>query len=1011
MAFYYPEGIFGPVCDVIRPEADIARDGRGALAEPDEREITLELDGGDDDYGPTNPVVIKRIRCKKRSDGTYYDCIYEWLNDTIFDDWERCIAPQAECYDWGDRSVRELRLEEDFFIPDIGPDACFPFDPDINIRNNAFFSANGERVLMAARERSSPVTFPVSSRARFLISNNSVQASFAGTLSYLITDPSINLRVNGTSTRNWGNGSGAFGGFVFPNGGGDKYLAFGNPGTTPFSNAQVNRLATVTLNMDGFDTLVLEAIAGNENNGGERPNIAGEGLYVVWPNGSEAKLIPARDELDGDRNSQSDSYDSKYGGWRNITTNIPSQYRKDNVDVILKQTLIDSAIESGIPTNIHPNGFDAFGVSKIGVQGTALQTSGSGTANLRFNFEWDDNPDDWDTALGQVIIGDVGGSIVFSRDTDDEDGEENKTLFGVSSGLYRASIRGNKGGFEVENNNQRLCFKDGDGDDCNAKLRITNTTGGITAKFTRDGDLRITGSGVGNVEFNFEYDDNPDNAGLAIESISFSNSEGLIFIQTPGQEKGSQQESLEVTAGATFPVTIQDNSGGYEVVNNGKKIKFFDRDGKDTNASLEVTVEAQNTIENDSYWSDRGNALAAWVNPEVCTLPQRVQTVTYRVNIAQADEYNFEFACDDVAQLFFEEETVPALDIEGGIFRGGALSTPYNHQRNLSAGIIEFTVRCTNSAAGYIDGDGDPFGGAYEWTLNPGGWYIRICRGGQCIGGDNTAPWVPSFPWHTWNNFMNTYAVWPSATDPNPGVYQSASWTFNVPSTGNYVLRTNADNTATFVVDGVTIGTTTGFQGPVIEYPLNNFSSGPHTLTVSALNVTNSNGTNINWEQNPAGVAWTIEGINGNVDATFNNQGGLVVTGDGTGVIQFEFEWDDNPGDAGQALGTFSIPGIGLSFTQTSGVEEGSDSASVTAKAGTYNANINNNTGGFDVTNGGKRINFRDNDGDDNNAILRIVGSSQQNVIIASSLDTSSGNGNIIWTTRDATGYEYYEVT
>ena len=76
-----------------------------------------------------------------------------------------------------------------------------------------------------------------------------------------------------------------------------------------------------------------------------------------------------------------------------------------------------------------------------------------------------------------------------------------------------------------------------------------------------------------------------------------------------------------------------------------------------------------------------------------------------------------------------------------------------------------------------------------------------------------------------------------------------------------------------------------------------------------------------------------------------------------------------------------------------------------------YNANINDNSGGFSIKDGGKKICFRDRDDDDCNAELKIGGANQQNVIIASSLDTSSGNGNIIWTTRDAVGYEYYEVT
>ena len=54
----------------------------------------------------------------------------------------------------------------------------------------------------------------------------------------------------------------------------------------------------------------------------------------------------------------------------------------------------------------------------------------------------------------------------------------------------------------------------------------------------------------------------------------------------------------------------------------------------------------------------------------------------------------------------------------GGIFAGGALTTPYSATRALTAGQLKIVVSCTNSDAGFQDANGDPTGLAYSWDRN-----------------------------------------------------------------------------------------------------------------------------------------------------------------------------------------------------------------------------------------------------------------------------------------------------
>ena len=136
------------------------------------------------------------------------------------------------------------------------------------------------------------------------------------------------------------------------------------------------------------------------------------------------------------------------------------------------------------------------------------------------------------------------------------------------------------------------------------------------------------------------------------------------------------------------------------------------------------------------------------------------------------------------------------------------------------------------------------------------------------------------------------------------------------------------------------------------------------------------------WYVNPATLAWRITSgsSSSNVTASFDASGNLVVGGSGSATVTLGFNWNDNPGSYGTALGTYAITPLGISFTQTAGVQNGSlphQTGSVVAGQ-TYNCTITNgNAAGFVITNNNQTICFKDADGSDCNATLSIVSITQ----------------------------------
>ena len=535
---------------------------------------------------------------------------------------------------------------------------------------------------------------------------------------------------------------------------------------------------------------------------------------------------------------------------------------------------------------------------------------------------------------------------------------------------------------------------------------INNAT--ITAQFdATSANLVVGGTGSGIVQISLEWNDRTNIAGVAVDNIQIGST-----TWTQSGRRGQKSHSLELAVGS-YPITYNGlNSANNPIIQNSNtSLCLKDGDGSDCNATFTITdiLPLEPTTNIEGYWSEEGNSYGVWVNPAVCTLPFQQQDVTYQIDIPETGTYGFEFACDDNAQMFLNGSSTPFMSITGGIFEGGTYNTPYTATTTLNAGTLTMVVKCTNSAAGFVDANGEPEGLAYSWQRNPGGWYVKICQGGGCVS-PTTIQWVESGPHPAWSDFMNTYAVFADNQDTLSGTTQNATWNLSLVDTGNYELEVQADNQAVISFDGTTLGTVNSFTTST-TYTLNNITSGGHTLAAA---VTNNVETVDVWSNNPAGVAWTLKKLSAlsNITAKFNNSGDLVVTGQGTGTVTLNyawdetpeyssanvslafdsngnlvatgtgtatvellFEWNDNPSTAGQALGTLTWSNLGTEFIQTSGVRKGSDDDTVTVTAGTtYNISITGGTGygGFYLQDNGQKLCFRDLDGNDCNAQVRI---------------------------------------
>lgn len=572
--------------------------------------------------------------------------------------------------------------------------------------------------------------------------------------------------------------------------------------------------------------------------------------------------------------------------------------------------------------------------------------------------------------------------------------------------------------------------------DASSKFGLSSTA--LTATFNSAGTaVNVSGSGTGNILLKLKWNDNPNTDGVAVGSISINDETGTTYTWIQSGERGSEENYISVEGGNTYNITFNGlNAANNPILVQDNNTKLCLRDSDEDDCNAEFTIE---TLENPEFtyeeyqWNPDGRNYGVWVNPEVCTLPGIEQEVTYEIDIEHTDTYAFSFGSDDRGTVVLNGTDTIFNDLVGGIFSTGGGRFPHTATRVLNRGKIRVTVSVTNAVL-------PPSSNSYSWAENPGGWFLKICRGSACATDTLISNWVFAGTNPKWSAFMNEYAVYPSNTDPLIGTAHSATWNIDFPDTDDYTLEVQADNTATVTLDGVQVATSSSFTSST-TVTLSNVSVGPHALGVSVTNNASPSGTVESWEGNPGGIAWkitrpgstttetvtTTATVDNDISATFDDNGNVVVTGVGSGRVQLLFKWDDNPNTNDTALGKLKI--AGKTFVQTNGVEKGSDDYVFDATAGqTYTLNIIDNSGGFSKESNTKLC-FRDRDGNDCNAELRITDVSSTGTVqnttseqvtttvptsqVASSLDLQSSgvdSGNIIWHTRMAIGYEEYVV-
>lgn len=186
-----------------------------------------------------------------------------------------------------------------------------------------------------------------------------------------VTNPSLNASYNGTAFTGFGSGVTEVGGFTSP-GFGSGYVAFGGGYS---SSLVTTRNYTVTIdNTAGYGLMAVTSIVGNDANGGERVNNPGEGIYIIWPDGtkSSSPIIPSRQES-GLTLSQ---YDSQYSSWKTQTLPIPEQYKGTVMTITFTQTVVGYLGELQEPYEVnevvqpgYANYYDMCGLVQIGLTG------------------------------------------------------------------------------------------------------------------------------------------------------------------------------------------------------------------------------------------------------------------------------------------------------------------------------------------------------------------------------------------------------------------------------------------------------------------------------------------------------------------------------------------------------------------------------------------------------------------------------------------------------------------
>jgi hypothetical protein len=210
----------------------------------------------------------------------------------------------------------------------------------------------------------------------------------------------------GTRIRPYGSGTGLNGFQNFGSSSTGQYLGFDTGTVDP-----ITRTATLTVDGSQVTEFFIFAIAGNDANGGERVNTAGEGLRVSFNGVLQPGYIveAAGDYYGGPITDGFAAYDAEYQDWKLRTYPIDAVYRTNPLTVTLSQTA-ESEGDSGPGIT----DWDSIGIGRLGVSGSGdnFEYTGGDTPIILQRHShmvfWDE-PNSGDTVPGTPNTFGTGG--------------------------------------------------------------------------------------------------------------------------------------------------------------------------------------------------------------------------------------------------------------------------------------------------------------------------------------------------------------------------------------------------------------------------------------------------------------------------------------------------------------------------------------------------------------------------------------------------------------------------
>lgn len=761
MAFYYPEGFFGPVCDVI------------GLDDGGPRALRLDLDADDGlDWivGPYDASATwpRGIRCKFDEElRIYYDCEFDWGNledfNSIYNSPE-CFYDDGRCFNLRDFLNDGYGLNDTFFTPEWGPEICVPSDDDINIRPVVFVTGTGLSLLTNAQELSNPLTFPVTGSTGVTLPssiicqfsrdgrNLIVSGNGFGNVTLKLTwddNPDSNgvfadsISILGTTWNRSGE-SGSKTASIAVEGGQSYAITYTNlnPANNPIKVIQGNKIIAL-LDGDGSDYNGEFKITGVAGNGGETDVSlwnADADKYAVWVNPAECTLP------------------------------------------CLEQSV---EYEVYFPTSdVYFFEFGADDIGSITWEGESAPFHTANTGNM----------------INPALPGYTGKAVVARP---------------VTAGNHK---------FTIKCTNAALPTVEGEAFYINDTLTWGDLTlgPGTAIRSSRDGYSNTSGSG---------------------------HEEALGF-QVPGDSPFDKYLSFGTIEATTTTITTRTATISNVDLTNIQQLKFFIIAGTDDNGG-----ERPNDID------------------EVVEV--RVQGGDWFVLKGSKQYYNITFAEYDATHgtwYRYDYFVDPSYRVENATIEFRAYGdTPEIGGEYLGLNSTQFAAQYANCSDFFglykiikesaTPGDcGDPGYESYQWSYNPGGWYLKICRGAPCSEGE-TLPWVRSGPHPAWIDLMDEYAVWPSTFETFPDDPKELEYAIYLYEDDNYTLEYAADNVMELYWDGVYLNVTSSFTS--VSTSGITAQAGLHILKMIVTN--NGNPENDNtWSKNPAGGAWILKDSSGN---------------------------------------------------------------------------------------------------------------------------------------------------